>query len=303
MHLTRYLIALAFSAGMVCLAALPAQANEGKPGVAKSAEVVKKNLTIDQLPPVVKETLNEQLGANKLISLEQVTHGKMTKYVATWKSEDRTFHLAINADGKIIRAKTLLKAEQLPAAVNAALAKEAGTNKISEIEEIPHGKLPLYESEWKADGKWVQARFDSEGKLIRKRMEVALDKLPSDVKNVIEKEVGAGKLDRIVEFSHSGKTLYVAWYNVGDIRNAVRVDNQGKLIEKGTLVAFDKLPAPVRDTFLKEAGQYAVLGVCNVTRGQKTFYLGWYYMNGDKAALRVDIDGKVLGKDVGMGWF
>ncbi len=57
--------------------------------------------------------------------------------------------------------------EQVPAAVKATILKEAGENKIEEIEEVSiGGEVAHYEAEWHAGGKEIEIKVDPDGKLI-----------------------------------------------------------------------------------------------------------------------------------------
>ena len=62
--------------------------------------------------------------------------------------------------------------DQVPAAVKATILKEAGDNKIEEIEEVSKdGKVVYYEAEWKSGGKEIEIEVDPSGKLLSKEVE------------------------------------------------------------------------------------------------------------------------------------
>ena len=62
--------------------------------------------------------------------------------------------------------------DQGPAAVKATILKEAGDNKIEEIEEVSQdGKVIYYEAEWKSGGKEIEIEVDPSGKLLSKEVE------------------------------------------------------------------------------------------------------------------------------------
>ena len=62
--------------------------------------------------------------------------------------------------------------DQVPAAVKETIVKEAGANKITEIEEVSaDGKVVYYEAEWKADGKEIEIKVAPDGKLLKKEIE------------------------------------------------------------------------------------------------------------------------------------
>jgi len=62
--------------------------------------------------------------------------------------------------------------DQVPEAVKATILKEAGDNKIEEIEEVSvDGKVVYYEAEWKTGGKEIEIKVAPDGKLLKKKVE------------------------------------------------------------------------------------------------------------------------------------
>ncbi|MBL7133458.1 MAG: PepSY domain-containing protein [Phycisphaerae bacterium] len=62
--------------------------------------------------------------------------------------------------------------DEVPAAVKATILKEAGNNKIEEIEEVSRdGKVVHYEAEWKQDGKEIEIEVAPDGTLLSKETE------------------------------------------------------------------------------------------------------------------------------------
>lgn len=61
--------------------------------------------------------------------------------------------------------------DQVPAAVKATILKQAGGNKIKEIEVETRGGKKTYEAEWVADGKEIEIKVAADGKLLGKQVE------------------------------------------------------------------------------------------------------------------------------------
>ena len=62
--------------------------------------------------------------------------------------------------------------DQVPAAVKATILKEAGDNKIEEIEEVSRdGTVVYYAAEWKRGGKEIEIKGAPDGKLLSKEIE------------------------------------------------------------------------------------------------------------------------------------
>ena len=75
--------------------------------------------------------------------------------------------------GKTKKTEKKVTIDQVPAAVKATILKEAGSNKITEIEEISvDGKVVCFEAEWKLGDKEVEIKVAPNGKLLKKKIEV-----------------------------------------------------------------------------------------------------------------------------------
>jgi len=61
--------------------------------------------------------------------------------------------------------------DQVPEAVRATILKEAGKNKIEEIEEETKNGVTVYEAEWHEGGKEVEIKVAADGKLLKKEIE------------------------------------------------------------------------------------------------------------------------------------
>jgi len=61
--------------------------------------------------------------------------------------------------------------DAVPEAVKATILKEAGDNKITEIEEETKHGTTIYEAEWRVDGKEVEIKVAADGTLLKKEIE------------------------------------------------------------------------------------------------------------------------------------
>ena len=73
--------------------------------------------------------------------------------------------------GKAKKQEKEVTIEQVPAKVKATILREAGQNKVTEIEETSvDGKVVYYEAESKIDGKEVEITVAPDGKLLKKQV-------------------------------------------------------------------------------------------------------------------------------------
>jgi len=61
--------------------------------------------------------------------------------------------------------------DQVPELPRKTILKEAGSNKITEIEEETKDGVITYEAEWKVDGKEIEIKVAADGKLLKKEIE------------------------------------------------------------------------------------------------------------------------------------
>jgi len=73
--------------------------------------------------------------------------------------------------GKAEEEEKEVTLEQVPAAVKATILKEAGGNKVEEIEVETKDGRDVYEAEWKVDGKEVEIKVAADGTLLKKKVE------------------------------------------------------------------------------------------------------------------------------------
>lgn len=146
-----------------------AAADEGK---AEARKVTREDVTIDKVPPAVKETLLKEAGKNTIEDISLVTRGDYQRYEAEWGTEDdKEIEINVSPEGTVLEKEVVVRIADVPAAVKATILKEAGDNPIDEIEEVivPDGKF--YEAEWDAGEKEFEIQVSADGKLISKEVE------------------------------------------------------------------------------------------------------------------------------------
>lgn len=167
---------------------------KGKAKVAKKADKDEgeKEVSIKQVPPKVKATILKLAGKNKIEEIEQITR---KCYEAEWTMKGREIEILVAPNGKVL-AREVEKADddgdkdedkdddedddeddedgqeisldKVPDAVRATILKQAGKNKIEEVEAVV---VTLFEAEWKANGKEVEILVAANGKLLKKEVE------------------------------------------------------------------------------------------------------------------------------------
>ena len=74
--------------------------------VAHSAERKKTHLTMDQLPPAVKATIEKESKGGKVEEVEKETEGGKMFYEAEIVKNGRESYLHVSTDGKVLKRET-----------------------------------------------------------------------------------------------------------------------------------------------------------------------------------------------------
>lgn len=148
--------------GLLC--ATSAFADEGK------EKVKKEKIALDKAPKAVQETILKEAGKNEVKEVVQITSkdGKTVTYEAEWGEKGKITELLVSSDGKIISTTKQITIDDVPKPVKETILKEAGANKIEDIEVVTEGDKTTYEAEWKENGKEIDLKVSPDGKVISK---------------------------------------------------------------------------------------------------------------------------------------
>lgn len=175
--------------------------------------------------------------------------------------------------------------DEVPGAARATILKQAGGNKIKEIEEIGRGKKKLYEAEWIADGKEVEILVAANGKLLKKKPEKEDDadeddrededkgqgeserkvteaQVPAPALAALKKLAGRATITEFAEEVEHGHTFYEgSWQTPSGAKMDVLVTAGGDLVEIEERLTADQVPEAVLKAAGKAAGKDARLGL------------------------------------------
>jgi len=124
-----------------------------------------------------------------------------------------------------------LKKSDLPPAVQAAADEQSkGATVLGYASETEDGKL-LYEVQLKVNGRSRDVTMSPEGVVLEVEEEVALDKLPAEVREGLTKKAGAGKVTKVESLTKQGKLVaYEAQVNTNGKRSEVQVGPVGQAL-------------------------------------------------------------------------
>lgn len=200
-----WMIPFVVAIGMACMLLVPirtAACQEEERG-----EKAEKEVKLFDLPDQVKAIVLREAGGNKIESIEMAAHEGVTVYEADWLEGDKDVEIKVVFACKLVGKKieltekegdekaeeqkgeegeeekgeedegeereTVVTFNQVPAPVKETIMREAGTNRIEDIEEAPGKEGKTYETGWFEKGWAVEIRVASDGKLLVKEMKIA----------------------------------------------------------------------------------------------------------------------------------
>lgn len=152
------LIALALSGAMACKCL----------GLGEEGEEDEK-VTLDQVPAAVKAGLLRESQGYEIKEIEKGDEDGKTTYEADLVKGTEKAEIAVDADGKLVSRETILKLDQIPAAVAAAIKKDAAGGTIGdEIEKGTEGGKTVYTATITKDGKKGEVVFGEDGSVVKR---------------------------------------------------------------------------------------------------------------------------------------
>ena len=131
------------------------------------ASVYAQNLKVEQVPSVIKNSLNRSFP--KAQGIEWEKQGEM--YNADFDISTVDHEVWINAKGVVVKQKRSLTAMQLPATVSAQIKKQYPSHRIDEVSQYQVGKQIFYKVELENAGIDTYLVFDQFGKISAKKFD------------------------------------------------------------------------------------------------------------------------------------
>jgi len=118
---------------------------------------------------------------------------------------------------------------ELPSSVRKTVAEQSKGAKIRGFsQEEEHGQT-YYEAEMLVNGHSKDVLMDKSGKIVEVEEQVALDKLPTDVKSGLEAKAGKGKIAKVESLTKNDKLVaYEAVVVSNGKHHEIQVDPDGK---------------------------------------------------------------------------
>ena len=137
--------------------------------------------------------------------------------------------IALTTSSVVVAQEKKITRAQLPPAVEKTVAKESQGATINGFAtEIENGTR-LYEVELTVDGHSKDISMDKNGNIVEVEAEVAMDSLPTAVREGLRKAAGAGTIGKIESLTKRGKLVaYEAHVTTGTRHSEIQVGPNGE---------------------------------------------------------------------------
>lgn len=110
------------------------------------AEDGDKPVKFADLPPAVAKAMKDAAGDAKLKNIHLGDEDGTPAYEAEWMAGGHKHEIAVAKDGKVLAVEEIITLKEAPEAVQAAITKEAGSDKIAEVEKVTEKGKTAYEA-------------------------------------------------------------------------------------------------------------------------------------------------------------
>ncbi|MDP9158756.1 MAG: hypothetical protein M3O09_00805 [Acidobacteriota bacterium] len=147
---------------------------------------------------------------------------------ASWRSFLLVALAAISFSPHSLAQEKKIKRSDLPPAVDNAVSSLGAGARISGFAEEREKGQTFYEVQMVVDGHTKDVLLDRTGAVVEVEEEVALDKLPDEVKQGLMAKAKQGKLTKVESLTKHGKLVaYEAQVMTGRVKSEVQVGPEG----------------------------------------------------------------------------
>lgn len=126
-----------------------------------------KPVKFEELPPAVAKAIQDAVGSEKPSEIKREEEDGKPAYEAVWTAKGRKHEITVAEDGKVLGTEEVIPLEEAPAAVREAIAKEAGTDKVTEVEKATEDGQTFYEAVIKRAKGSDELKLDAAGKVLK----------------------------------------------------------------------------------------------------------------------------------------
>jgi len=127
-----------------------------------------KPVKFEALPAAVATAIKAAAGNAKLETIVLGNEDGTPAYEASWQANSHQHEIAVAKDGTVLGLEEIITLAETPDAVKAAMTKEAGSNKILEVEKVLKNGTTTYEVTIQKGKAKEAVSFSEDGKLLER---------------------------------------------------------------------------------------------------------------------------------------
>ncbi len=129
-----------------------------------ATEDSEKPVKLQDLPAAVAKAIKAAAGDAKLKELKSEKEDGVESVEAVWEVKGRVHEITVALDGTVLSEEEIIPLNEAPAAVQAAINKEAGDRKIIEVERVKEKGKTLFEAVIKTAKGRLELKLNEAGK-------------------------------------------------------------------------------------------------------------------------------------------
>jgi uncharacterized membrane protein YkoI len=131
--------------------------------IAGSMAAAETKVKMQELPPAVQKSVQEQTKGAKLVGLSKETEKGKTVYEVETTNGGRTRDLTLDETGAVVEVEQEVTLDSLPAPAKAAIEKKAAGGTIKKVESLTKGGTVTYEAAIVKGGKTSEIQVAADG--------------------------------------------------------------------------------------------------------------------------------------------
>lgn len=190
--------------------------------------LLEEQVFLNELPVSVRQTVTKQAGENALGEIHKFTEDGEIDYDVEMTRNGDTRHFTVGPTGKLVDEEVSLT--ELPEALQSAINKQAGGDKVSDINRCFDDGEISYDVDIDRGTGGCTFNFDSDGQLFSTDEDISLTDAPSAVREQINSLAAGGKCLGVSKITEDGEISYDVEIGGGGVDKVISVDSDGKVI-------------------------------------------------------------------------
>ena len=285
---------------------------------ASAARADEVMLKLSACPAPVQQTFVAEAKGAHLENVAKETEDEATIYGAFVTIGGKHYEITVDEDGTLIEKhldEEIVESEvaftSAPAAVQKTMRDEAEGADVGTLDKTSEGDKSYYEAGVVIQGQSYWIVVDQHGRLLEKRLgfeieedRIDFDEAPASVQKTFKRVAKNSDVDTLHKITENGKSEFDALVKIDGRQYAVRVGDEGALIEKllddteEEELALSKTPAAVQRTLRDEARGADIETVVKKTEADNSLYGVSIELGGKAYWIIVSAEGLLVSKEL-----